>query len=180
MSEEHPVDALRKLEPASLKVTLMDGTERPVPVPKIRNRWARVIQVVDSLSWVRIEALDKSGGVLGVVEDDEQDVEVGDDDDGGGRRDMGLAKVLLEVMRTSQKETRLMFEAQQKGQAELIESFGAAIKSLSNSYEQSLQVQRATAIAEAGANAGGNPEVMAMLQLAMAQMFQQPKLPGGK
>jgi hypothetical protein len=180
VSDEHPVDALRKLEPASLKVTLTDGTEKPVPVPKIRNRWARVIQVVDSVSWVRIEALDKSGGVLGVVEDDDQDVEV-DDDDGGGRRDMGLAKVLLEVMRTSQKETRLMFEAQQKGQAELIESFGAAIKSLSNSYEQSLQVQRATAIAEAGANAGGNPEVMAMLQLAMAQMFQQqPKLPGGK
>lgn len=159
------IGKLKACEPASLKVTLSDGTEKPVAVPRIRNRWQRVQQTIDALPWVRIEALDKSGAVLGMVEDESgagEFVEQADDD-------MRLAKILLEVMRSTQKETRLMFEVQMRGQAELVEALISGVRSISQSYEQSLAVQRAAMVTDA---AGGerNPELMAMLQLAMAQM----------
>jgi hypothetical protein len=175
---EHPVDELRKLDPASLKVTLMDGSERPVAVPKIRNRWQRVYQVLDAMAWTRIEALDKNGAVLGVLEDDEAAEELVDAA-GGGERDLAMAKVLLEVMRSTQKETRQMFETQMRGQAELVEALIAGVKSIASSYETSMQVERATRVAEA-AGSGTSPEIMAMLQLAMGSMARGIPAPSNK
>lgn len=168
------MDELRKLEPVSLKVTLMDGTEKPVAVPKVRNRWQRVYQILDSLAWVRIEALDKAGAVLGVVEDDDAAEELVEAS-GGDERDMRMAKVLLEVMRSTQKETRQMFETQMRGQAELVEALIAGVRSISQSYETSMQIERATRVAES-AGSTSNPEVMAMLQLALSSM-NRPSMP---
>ena len=169
MSEAHPVDELRRHEPHSLRVVLLDGTEKPVAVPRIRNRWQRVIQVLDSLPWVRIEALDKSGAVLACVESPEADDGMDVDDD--GKRDIGMGRLLLEVMRTTQKESRLMYEAQLKGQASLIESMAQAMGVLVQSYEHSMNVVRTSQLAEAAStSAGSNPEIMAMLQLAMSQL----------
>lgn len=169
------MDELRKLEPVSLRVTLADGTERPVAVPRIRNRWQRVYQVLDSLSWVRIDALDKQGAVLGVVEDDDAAEELVDVAS-GDERDLRMAKVLLEVMRTTQKETRQMFETQMRGQAELVEALVGGVRSISQSYEASMQIERTARLAEAaGGSQTSNPEVMAMLQLAMSSMMA-PKI----
>jgi len=167
MSEAHPLDEIRKLEPAALKVTLSDGSERPVAVPKIRNRWQRVYQTMDALPWVRVEALDKNGAILGVVEDDEADelaaeVGAGDPLDGMAR----MARIMLEVMRSTQRETRQMFEAQMRGNAELVEALITSMRSIASSYETSMQVERATRVAESAQ--GGNPEIMHMLQLALA------------
>lgn len=171
MSAADYIAQLKRFEPAALKVTLSDGTEKPVAVPRVRNRWARVQQIIDAVSWVRIEALDKAGAVLGMVEDDsgaEEFVDQADDD-------MRLAKILLEVMRSTQKETRLMFEVQMRGQAELVEALIGGVRSISQSYEQSLAVQRAAVVAEAAGGGQGNPEMMALLQLAMTQMSQPAK-----
>jgi hypothetical protein len=179
MSDEHAVDGLRKLEPFVLRVTCLDGHVESVAVPKIRNRWQRVIKVIDSMAWTRIDALDKAGAVLGSVEDEEAAGFEVDDQDGAGERDerdMRIAKVLLEVMRTTQKETRQMFEVQMRGQAELVESLIGGVRSIQQTYEANMAVSRARDVAEAGAAAGGNPEIMAMMQMAMAAM-SQPKLP---
>lgn len=167
--EQHPVDELRKLDPVSLKVTLSDGTEKPVAVPKVRNRWQRVYQVLDSLPWVRVEALDKHGAVLGVVEDDEELDAVAEEASGaGGDGYAKMARVMLEVMRSTQRETRMMFEAQMRGNAELVEAVIGSVKSIAASYEESMRIERAARVAEASSTS--NPEVMGMLQLALASM----------
>jgi hypothetical protein len=55
-------------------------------------------------------------------------------------------------------------------QAELVEALIGGVKSISQSYETSMSIERAARVAEAGSAAGGNPEVLAMLQLALSQM----------
>lgn len=177
---ENPIDALRKLNPVALRVYLLDGSEKTVAVPKVRNRWLRTYQVIETLTWTRIEAVDGKGAVLGVVEDDSM-VEDAVDSVEGDERDLRMAKVLLEVMRSTQKETRAMFETQMRGQAELVEALIGGVRSIAQSYETSMQVQRAAMVAEAaGGESGKNPEVMAMLQLAMGMMHNRPAITAAK
>jgi hypothetical protein len=178
VTDEEALAELKKLDPVSLKATLVDATTVPVAVPKVRNKWSRVLQVLGSFQWSRIEALDKHGMVLGAVERD--------DDDGPGEEPVSyedgmsierLARVMLQVMTTAQQETRRMFEAQTKGTADLVAALVEGVHNLSQSYQLSLQAQRAALLAEAGGQAGGNPEIMAMLQLAMSQLNKPPALP---
>lgn len=167
----HPVDELRRLEPASLKVHLLDGTEQAVAVPKVRNRWARVIQVIDAIAWTKIDALDKSGMLLGSIEDEHALDDATDEAESAlDDRDVRIGRLLLEVMRTTQKESRLMMEAQNKATAAAMDHVIAAMHAMGQSYEQSLNITRATQVADTAQASGGNPEIMAMLQLAMSQM----------
>jgi len=163
------VEAIKRFTPAALKVTLTDGTERPVAVARAGNRWARIIAVLDKLSWSVIECLDKDGRVLGIVEsepdeDDDQEDDVGD----GGDRYM--ARVLTDVMRATMRETRLMFDAQLKGQAELLNAMTDGMRHLSDTYRTALQVQQAHLMAPPGPNEGEAPEVMRMMQMAMMML----------
>lgn len=159
------IEDIKRYQPASLKVTLGDGTEKPVAVPKNRNRWSRTQQVLDALPWVRIECLDGKGMVLGVIDDDEQVVALaGDTTDEGS---IAMARVLVDVMRSTMKETRAMFEAQMRGTADLVSALIEGQRSLQQSYELSMQVQRAALLTQAGEQAGGNPEILQMLQLAV-------------
>jgi len=165
------IEDIKRYAPASLKVTLQDGTEKAVAVPKAGNRWARTSQVLDSLLWVQIECLDKDGKLLGVIEDDEDILEEGDD--AGGNT--AMARVLMDVMRTTMKETRLMFDAQLRGQAELLSAMTEGMRHVSESYNQALKVQQAHLLAAPSAEgaAGDSAEMMRMMQMAMTMMNQQ-------
>ena len=173
------IEDIKRYQPASLKVTLGDGTEKAVAVPKNRTRWSRTAQVLDALAWVHIECLDKDGRLLGTVEnDDVMDALV--EEGGGGADSVAMARVLVDVMRSTMKETRLMFETQMKGNAALVEALIGSLGSIAQSYEMSMQVQRAAMVTEAGAAAGGgNPEMMALLQLALSGM-NRPQIPAAK
>ncbi len=174
MNAAEAVEELKRLQPAALKAVLLDGTTTPIAVPKVRNRWSRVTQVLDSIPWVRLEALDQKGALLGAVEDDEQVEDVVGPD--GDDRDVKIARVLLEVQRETLRGVTQMFATQMKGQAELVDALIGGVRSISESYQHSLQVQRAAQVAEAaGAGGGAHPEIMQMLMLAMQQ---PPKLTG--
>lgn len=162
------VDVIKRYQPVSLKVTLRDGTEKPVAVPKAGNRWARTQQVLDALPWQTIECLDKDGRTSGVVEEDEEDGF--DDADDGDGANVALARVLLEVMRGTMKETRQMFDAQLRGQAELLNAMTEGMRHMSESYRQALAVQASHLLAPEG----GTPEVAQMMQMALT-LLNQPK-----
>lgn len=175
-----PIDDIKRYAPASLKVTLRDGTEKAVAVPKAGNRWARTSQILGSLPWVQIECLDKDGRTVGVIEDDEDADGLGDDEDDSerGSRDIAIARVLLEVQRSTMKETRLMFDAQLRGQGELLGAMTTGMSDLMGMYRQSMAFQAANLTANAAAPAnegGGGDEVMRMMQMAM-MMMNQPKI----
>jgi len=165
---------LKRHKPQSLKVVCRDGTDKPVAVPKAGNRWQRCMQTLDSLDWESIECLDKDGRVLGVIEspEDEAMLEELSGDDGKLHQ---LAKIMLEVMRSTQKETRQMFEVQMRGQAELVAALIDGVRSVSDSYSLAMKVQTSAAALSAGGDS--DPEVMNMMKMAMALAMKPPAPP---
>ena len=144
--------------------------EKPVAVPQAGNRWARTSQVLQSLPWVTIECLDKDGKVLGIIEDeDDAELEAFDEDSGGSER---IAKVLLEVMRASMKECRMLVDAQLRGNAEMISAMTEGMRATADVYRQALQVQQAHLMAPPGEEGG---EMMKMMQMAMMLTAQNSK-----
>jgi hypothetical protein len=174
MNARDAIEDIKRYAPASLKVTLQDGTEKAVAVPKAGNRWSRLSQVLDALLWVQIECLDKDSKLLGVIEDDEDILVDGEDDEGG--TNIALARVLMDVMRTTMKETRLMFDAQLRGQAELLTAMTEGMRHVSESYNQALKVQQAHLLAPQASEGGDSAEMMRMMQMGMAMMANQPKV----
>jgi hypothetical protein len=181
MSERDVIEDIKRYTPSSLKVTLGDGTEKAVAVPKNGNRWARTQQVLNALPWVRIECLDKDGRVLGVVDDDELAEELAQQTGDMGENTVAMARTLTDVLRFTMRETRQMFEAQMRGTAELVQALIEGQRSLQQSYEMSMQVQRASIMAEAAASAGAGGEMQTFLQIALAAMQGKPaQLPAAK
>ncbi len=173
MDNRDPIEDIKKFSPRSLKVTLRDGTEKPVAVPQAGNRWARTSQVLQSLPWVTIECLDKDGKVLGIIED-EDDAELAEfEEESGGS--LGLAKVLLEVMRASMKECRMLVDAQLRGNAEMVSAMTEGMRATADVYRQALQVQQAHLMAPPTGEEGGG-EMLKMMQMAMMLTAQnKPK-----
>lgn len=174
---ENVVEELKRYSPASLKVTLTDGTEKPVAVPKAGNRWARTAQVLASLAWTQIECIDKDGRVCGVVEDQDDAAELEEDGDESSV-DLAMAKVLASVQQTTMKECRQMFDAVLRGTEHAMAAMTDAMKVITATYQQAMQVQAANSVVEA--QGGGSPEMMQMFQAAMMLMNQPKQLPTKK
>lgn len=158
------ISELAKLKPHSLRIELADGTERKMEVPRARNKWERLSKTLEALAWDRIEALDKDGGVLGIVDrEDEAELDTEDDERGTDfARGVKLgASVAVDVMRTTQKEVRQMFQAQLDGQAHVMTLMTQAMHSVSDSYTLAMRVQAANA------TGGEGDEMSNMLKMAM-------------
>jgi hypothetical protein len=176
VSRENVVEELKRYAPASLKVTLTDGTEKPVAVPKAGNRWARTAQVLAAMHWTQIECIDKDGRVCGLVEDDDDapDLEEGDEPS----VDLAMAKVLAGVQQSTMKECRQMFDAVLRGTEQMLSAVTDAMKVITTTYQQAMQVQAANSVVEA--QGGGSPEMMQMFQAAMMLMNQPKQIPTKK
>lgn len=170
------IDQIKRLGPAALKVTLRDATERAVAVPKAGNRWARCAQVIDALPWVTIEALDKDGRLLGVVENPEDDAESLDIDETGGVSLAAIAKVMLELQRATMKEMRQMFDGQLRGMADVLQSMSDGMKATTLTYREALTTQRQYLMAPPAAEEAEGADVMRMLQMFM-MMRAAPSAP---
>lgn len=173
------IEEIKRLAPASLKVTLSDGTEKPVAVPKAGNRWARTSQVLDSLRWVTVECLDAKGSLLGVIEADEPDDE-DDVDDGGGDELRGLARILMDVQRATMKETRLMVDPVLRGMGESMRVMSETMSAQTEAYQTMMRMQQAYLMAPPTQDADGNQEFTNMMQMAMALRGLMPASPPKK
>lgn len=176
---------LRHMKAAKLELQLADGTQRKVAIPKSGNRWVKLAEVLDSVDWHYLEAQDADGAMLGRIENDDDAPD--DDAPGFGENGDGCcpacgrrseSRTLLEVMRTTQRETRLAFAVQMDALPKLVEQFASATSHLTESYGQSMKLRDAATVAEAQ----GSPEFANMLQMAMMLMAQNklpPQSPGG-
>lgn len=163
------VSQLKRHKPVAIKAVMRDGTDRPVAVPKSGNRWQRCERTLDSLDWESLECLDKDGRVVGVVERPEDEYPEDEGDDGGSVTLHKLAKVMLEVMRTTAKETRQMFEAQMNGNAALVQAMIEGMRAVSDSYAMAMNVRAANTAAE------GDPEMANMMKMALMLATQRPQ-----
>lgn len=183
--DRDPVIAkIKALKGEKIELTCSDGTVKKVALAKAGNRWSKLVDVLNSVDWHYLEVQDKDGALLGRVEndDDGDDGDLGDDDDDGrcpacGRK--SEVKVLLEVMRSTQRADGQNYKATLEGFAKLVEQMGNANSHLSESYSQSMRLRSA---GEAADVATGNPEFAEMLKMAMmlfAQGGRPPLTPGG-
>lgn len=62
--------SLRRTAPVKVRAFDAEDTPRDIAVPTRRKRWSQVVATIESRPWVRVELLDKSGAVLGYVEND--------------------------------------------------------------------------------------------------------------
>ncbi len=165
------VAAIRKLQPVTLKVRLLDGSERTVAMPKAGNRWARIAETLDALQWETLECVDKDGKLLGApIERDIEPEEDFDDEDGDLTASTLRAilrdamRVNLEIMRTTMKETRQIFDSQTKSQSELVGVMVEGLRAVQESYSLAMRVQTAQLVS---GPEGGNSEVMDMMKMAL-------------
>ncbi len=186
--DRDPVIAkVKALKGEKIELTCSDGTVKKVALAKAGNRWSKLVDVLNSVDWHFLEVQDKDGALLGRVDNDDdsdEDEDLGDDHDGGrcpacGRKPE--VKVLLEVMRATQRADGQNYKATLEGFAKLVEQMGNANSHLSESYSQSMRLRSA---GEAAETAQGSPEFAEMLKMAM-MLFAQGQRPsnlppGGK
>lgn len=63
MNRQDIAARLRVARPVKLRVVLNDETEKPVTMPKGRNRWDKAAAIIDSMPWASVYPLDAQGGL---------------------------------------------------------------------------------------------------------------------
>lgn len=174
---------IRQQKAVELELTLADGTSKKVAIPKAGNKWAKLTETLEAYDWHYLEMLDDKARSLGRIENDadEETAEDFDAEGDGACSKCGRkteAKVLLEVMRMTQRETRLLFAATLDGSAKVMEQNAKMTENVVEACTQSMQLRDGAGAAE---SATGMPkELMEMLN--MFQMLKAsgglPKLPG--
>jgi hypothetical protein len=174
VSRDNPVvGAIKALAPVSMKIIMRDGTEKAATIPKSGKVWQRLEAMLDAFPWERIECYDKDGKLLAAPierEGDEEDgEEVYEEVDASTIRGIlrDAMKVNLEVMRTTMRETRQIFETQTKSQSDLVTAFSESMRVVQDSYSLALKVQTTQMM---GAQAAPDDEVMKMMQMGMLMM----------
>jgi hypothetical protein len=103
-TEQEAVAALKAWKPYALHVVTVDGLERDVAISTRRNRWKVAAQILAGMPWVTIEARDRKGAILGLLQREE---EVDQADDASEEPDKTAVTIreaqLLELMLKAQK-----------------------------------------------------------------------------
>jgi hypothetical protein len=168
------VKRLRQFKPTKFLATLRDGSTRELGLSTKANKWEQLLNVIEAIPWVRIEALSDDNVVLGIV-DQEVDDDLEDDAGSDAGDVMALTKIMMQVQQSTMLECRRMFEGQHRVQAEMASSMMDSLRAMQEGYQLAIKMT-----AMAGATSGGDPEtgepdkVMQMIQMAMAMKFGTP------
>lgn len=84
MTTDQMIAKLRQLSPHRVRVYQDADNYKDVAVPQRRKRWAQVVATIETLQWVRCELLDKSGALLGAIDNSATELETIPTEPGGG------------------------------------------------------------------------------------------------
>jgi len=176
--------SLKRHNPTKVRAYAGDDDARDIAVPTRRKKWSQVIEVIEARSWSRVELLDKSGALLGVVENTESAREledVGPAITGTGAQ-VQLAERIVGLVLRGQRETMQFRDAEVtallKAQGDVVREMTAGMRALTAMYQE--QVDAASSVAElrATAAAGGNSDLQQLLDAAPALLQMLPMLKG--
>ena len=200
---------LKQLKPDHILVELNDGTEKEVAVPTIRRKWTHLKATLANIGdWRRIEARDKKGRVLGVIEnenaDDLEDLEGDEGVDLGAMTDaelgpaMMLAPILKQLLALLIKGQDVALMRQERAlskvldvQVKLLSQVSDRLMSQDKLFERNLErtQQYAEALSEmiqSGGGEEGDADMQALLAVLpkllargqVAQAAPPPRKPG--
>lgn len=168
MKAADAVTLLKKLAPVSLRVEQRDGETRAVAMPKAGNRWAKLEATLDGLPWVKIEALDKEGRLLGAPIEDADAYDEGEGEDADDEPYERPGRLALEVMRATMKECRNLVQVAMDGSAAALKALTEANQVVVDSYREAMATQRQYLTAPPGPEGPSeNAEMMQMMQMFM-------------
>jgi hypothetical protein len=167
------IKQLRKFKPTKFSATLRDGTVRELVLATRANKWELLLDTIGTMPWVRIEAQDEAGRVLGAVDRDDEDA--ADDDDEGGIADdvERLTRIMKDVQTSTMVECRRMFADQTRVNAEMAAGMLESMRVMQESYQMAIKMTAMSAVSTNG-ETGEQDKVMQMIQMAMAMKFGTP------
>lgn len=166
---------LRQLAPH--KVRVYDGSDdaRDVAVPQRRKRWDQVIRTIEAKPWVRCECLDKSGAILGYIENDSAAGEL-EDLAPGAPAGTGREKWLLDTMIKAQREALTWVtpahERQMAAMSEILAANAHATRELVRLFEVQRDVASDIAHMKAVAESGDDMDKIVKMLEASPKLLQ--------
>jgi len=96
---------LKEHKPSSLIAVDSDGDETKINVPDVRNKHARVMTTLRELAWIRVDMLDKKGGLLYRHQRnaDDRDAPAGEIEDMPTSRSIAEQAAMLNIMLRAQE-----------------------------------------------------------------------------
>lgn len=181
---------LRQLAPAKVRVSDGSGETRDIAVPNRRKRWDPVIRAIEAKPWVQCELLDKSGAVLGYIENDGEAKEL-ESLSPGSAKDRWFLEMMLKAQDMALKWRSKEHESLMQGMANMLDVQTRSMHEMIElmRVQRDVSVDIATLQAEA-ANGGdidkivklieASPDLLKVLgpvvQMLMARK-SKPKLP---
>jgi len=157
---------LRQLAPHKVRVYDNSDEHRDVAVPQRRKRWTQVITTIEGRPWVRCELLDKSGSVLGYVDNEGPAGELEDLATGGPNGSL-RERQLLELMIKAQS-VALTFRDKEhsallEGMRDMMAVHAQSTRELIEIFRVQRDVAAETAAMAAQAEAGGDAAAIVKL-----------------
>jgi len=166
------VQKLRQLAPDKVRVYDGSGEHRDVKVPNRRKRWSPVIEAIEAKPWVQCELLDKSGAVLGYVENDGEAKEL-EGLTGGSAKDRWFLEMMLKAQDTALKWRNKEHADLLTGMRDLLEVNTHATRELVEIFRVQRDVSADVAAMQAAAANGGDMDQIIKLIEASPQLLQQ-------
>jgi len=168
---------LRRLAPAKVRVYDSSDDHRDIAVPSQRKRWGHVVQTIEARPWLRCELLDKSGAVLGYVENDGAAGEVEELTPApGGGGGAAQSRWFLEMMIKAQTVALTYRDKEHivlmQGMRDLMGAQTDAMRELTNLYRVQRDVSAEVATMKAAAENGGDVDQIIKLIEASPTLLQ--------
>ena len=162
---------LARLRPDKVRAELANGEKQDVAVPATRKRWARVVETLETLPWVRVEFLDKKGAMLGAVEAEEELAVV--EEEKASSREHKLLGLLVKAQDMALHRHERSLGMLLDGYRVMLESVLGRVVTLEKSYGDVLKLAHDSIVATAVAKSDGegmNDADRAMMQMLMSRL----------
>jgi hypothetical protein len=166
---------LRQIAPHKVRVYDNSDEHRDVAVPNRRKRWSQVVETIEARPWVRCELMNKTGEVLGYIDNDGEAKEL-EELGSGGPSGTASQRWFLEMMLRSQ-ETALKWRSKEHselltGMRDLLEVNTHATRELIEIFRVQRDVSSDVAAMRAAAENGGDIDQIVKLLEASPALLQ--------
>ncbi len=176
MPDNPAVAELSRLKPAKLRVFCAGDpdTGKAVAIPANRKKWETLAHTLDGLDWLRIEALDARGNIVGVVareeEPDDEDETAVDYDAAEAQRDERMLALMLKAqsvaLAAQERSQRPLID----GMAKLVGTVTTALDATSRAYNAALAA--ASSMPATAGGDGSDESANRFMQMAMMLLMK--------
>lgn len=164
--------SLRNHAPHTVRAYTSDDDFRNIAVPQRRKRWAQVIEAIEARAWSRVELLDKSGGVLGYVENAEPATTVEELPPGPASKMRHECEWIVALVVKAQRDAMQFRDDEVKSllsaQGDVVREMVVGMQALSSIYREQRDAASEVAAMQATAAAGSGDGAFNMKELVDA------------